>query len=114
MSGYAWSGGGRGIVRVDVSADNGETWTTAELGRGSEQQYGQAWAWTMWTCEVPLPERSAGPQGGPVKLVCKAVDESMNVQPDTAKGIWNLRGILNNSWHRLSAQVASDRDEDDD
>ena len=31
VSGYAYSGGGRRIVRVDVSADGGESWTTAEL-----------------------------------------------------------------------------------
>jgi hypothetical protein len=31
VKGYAWSGGGQGIIRVDVSADGGETWHTAEL-----------------------------------------------------------------------------------
>lgn len=31
VHGYAWSGGGRGIVRVDVSADGGKTWQVASL-----------------------------------------------------------------------------------
>lgn len=31
VKGYAWSGGGQGIIRVDVSADGGKTWHTAEL-----------------------------------------------------------------------------------
>lgn len=31
VKGYAFSGGGRKIIRVDVSADGGKTWTTAEL-----------------------------------------------------------------------------------
>lgn len=26
VKGYAWSGGGRDIIRVDVSADGGKTW----------------------------------------------------------------------------------------
>ena len=26
VQGYAWSGGGRDIIRVDVSADGGKTW----------------------------------------------------------------------------------------
>jgi hypothetical protein len=26
VKGWAWSGGGRGIVRVDVTADGGKTW----------------------------------------------------------------------------------------
>ena len=31
VSGWAFSGGGHGIIRVDVSADQGKTWTSAEL-----------------------------------------------------------------------------------
>ena len=31
VQGYALAGGGRAVVRVDVSADGGETWITAEL-----------------------------------------------------------------------------------
>jgi len=31
VKGYAWSGGGQGIIRVDVSADGGKTWHTANL-----------------------------------------------------------------------------------
>ena len=31
VKGYAWSGGGQGIIRVDVSADGGKTWHDAEL-----------------------------------------------------------------------------------
>jgi sulfite oxidase len=38
VKGYAWSGGGRGIVRVDVSSDGGATWHTAEL-RKPDQEY---------------------------------------------------------------------------
>ena len=37
VQGYAYSGGGRGIVRVDVSGDGGKTWKTARLTDGSEQ-----------------------------------------------------------------------------
>lgn len=31
VAGYAYSGGGRGIQRVDVSLDGGKTWTVAQL-----------------------------------------------------------------------------------
>jgi sulfite oxidase len=34
LQGYAYSGGGRGIVRVDVSVDGGNTWVTGNLGGG--------------------------------------------------------------------------------
>ena len=31
VKGYAYSGGGRGIVRVDVTADGGKSWVVARL-----------------------------------------------------------------------------------
>ena len=31
VRGYAYSGGGRNIIRVDVSADNGQTWHVATI-----------------------------------------------------------------------------------
>ena len=31
VRGYAYSGGGRNIVRVDVSADKGQTWHAATI-----------------------------------------------------------------------------------
>ena len=41
LQGWAWSGGGRGIARVDVSAD-GHTWTEAELQRPEGQTPGRS------------------------------------------------------------------------
>lgn len=38
VSGYAWSGGGRGIIRVEVSADGGKTWHSAELEQEKTQE----------------------------------------------------------------------------
>ena len=37
MRGYAWSGGGQPVVRVDVSGDAGSTWTVARLVEGAGQ-----------------------------------------------------------------------------
>lgn len=54
VSGYALAGGGREIIRVDVSADDGKTWRAAKLlpvPEGMEQGYRKNWAWRHW--EVP-------------------------------------------------------------
>jgi len=107
LRGYAWSGGGRGIVRVDVSADGGNTWHQAELGQGQEQPLDQAWAWTLWEAEVPLAADNLE-AGAKVELVCKATDAAYNAQPQHVAGIWNLRGILNNAWHRVHLDVKAD------
>ncbi len=59
MRGYAWSGGGNGIVRVDVSADRGATWHTAKLQKVPQGE-GRRWAWSLWEAEVPVPESADG------------------------------------------------------
>jgi len=100
-SGFAWSGGGRGIVRVDVSADGGKTWITADLGAGSEQNMTRAWAWTFWEASVPVPEELRGKE---VTLLCRATDSSYNTQPERPEPIWNLRGLNCNCWHQVSVK----------
>lgn len=86
VRGYAYSGGGRGIVRVDVSADGGKSWTSAQLKEGSEQPLTRAWAWTFWEADVPLPPEAEAK--GAVEVVCKATDAAYNVQPEKLDGIW--------------------------
>lgn len=99
VRGIAWSGGGRGIIRVDVSADGGKNWTTAELQEGADQHPTRAWAWTFWEAEVPMPEGSKA--GDKIELCCKATDSAYNTQPEDPAHIWNLRGLNNNSWSKV-------------
>ncbi|XP_046731150.1 sulfite oxidase, mitochondrial isoform X1 [Silurus meridionalis] len=107
VKGYAWSGGGREVVRVDVSLDGGKTWHVAKLQSSEEIESsapspppGRAWAWKLWEIEIPLPE---GAQE--LEVVCKAVDSSYNTQPDSVAPIWNLRGVLTNAWHQVRVKV---------
>ncbi|KAL7257107.1 hypothetical protein ACSBR1_010941 [Camellia fascicularis] len=76
VKGYAVSGGGRGIERVDVSIDGGRTWVEAS-------RY-----------------QKAG-----IPYIADNVDTAANVQPENVETIWNLRGILNTSWHRVRVRV---------
>ena len=94
--GWAWSGGGRRIVRVEVSPDGGQTWVEAEMGPGHDQPSGRAWAWTLWRAKGVVP-----PSQGPREFCVRAVDESFQVQPETPRAVWNLRGIINHSVHRV-------------
>ena len=100
-AGWAWSGGGRSIVRVDVTGDGGDTWATAKLTEGSQQKAGRAWAWTFWECEV----KAVVGQDGHVHLASKALDQCLNVQPEECRHIWNVRGLGNNSWYRATLAV---------
>jgi len=103
MKGWAFSGGGRGIARVEVSAD-GQNWTSAELHRPPNQALGRTWAWTFWTAHLPLAESLAKP-GKALTVMCKAVDAQYNVQPESIDSIWNIRGVLCNSWHRVRVMI---------
>lgn len=110
VKGYSWSGGGRNIIRVDVSVDAGKTWTPAELNEsGKRQRYNRAWAWTPWELDVEVPPGTTS-----LDISCKAVDSSYNVQPDTIAPIWNMRGVLNNAWHRVKVTIVEEKEEEDE
>lgn len=104
VKGYAFSGGGRGIIRVDVSADGGKTWIDAKLKPNGQTPY-TSYSWTLWEAYVPLPKGVSE-----TVLIAKAVDVSYNVQPDTVEGIWNLRGVLSNAWHRVNVKLVKGAD----
>ena len=118
VEGYAFSGGGRKIVRVDVSADEGRTWHQAELLKDEVQGY-KSWAWTRWTWRVPREVVEGNESGGGGGFVVKAVDEVYNTQPERYEPQWNFRGNLTSGWHRVECPKrrtrsarASERDED--
>ena len=66
----------------------------------------QAWAWTLWSVDLELPAEVVA--GGQAELVCKAVDSACNQQPSDVGHVWNVRGILNNAWHRVGIELASE------
>ncbi|KAL6623168.1 hypothetical protein ACP70R_033047 [Stipagrostis hirtigluma subsp. patula] len=99
VAGYALSGGGRGIERVDISTDGGKSWFDAQRYQKEDVPYvagditSDKWAWVLFKTVVDVK--------GDTEIVAKAVDSSANVQPETVQSIWNLRGILNTCWHRV-------------
>jgi len=103
VKGWAYSGGGRGIVRVEVSADGGKTWQVAELGQGSQQKLTRAWAWTFFKTTVSVP---ADLKGSGTEIICKATDAAYNTQPEQGRSVWNIRGICNSSWHRVPVHIS--------
>lgn len=94
IEGYCYSGGGRRVIRVDVSADGGVTWNQAKL-LSDEAKGAKTWAWQRWRWVVP--RREAGKC-----FVVKAIDETYNTQPNEYEPTYNFRGNLTNSWHRVA------------
>lgn len=88
VRGYAVPGGSRGpVVKVEVSADEGSSWTQAEIEEGRD---GGKWSWVLWKVEIDV---SAGTGR---RLVCRARDRGGNEQPRRSQ--WNLRGVGYNGW----------------
>uniref|UniRef100_A0A182NC90 sulfite oxidase n=1 Tax=Anopheles dirus TaxID=7168 RepID=A0A182NC90_9DIPT len=102
VKGYAWSGGGSEIVRVDLSADGEKTWIVAKLDE-TEQGTGPGrhWSWSLWSAQIPVPSG----QKGSIEIVAKAVDSNYNTQPESFANIWNLRGVVGNAYSRVKLNV---------
>jgi sulfite oxidase len=92
--GYAISGG-RPIVRVDVTLDGGASWRQATL-LGREDR----WTWRCWELALELPP-------GAHTLAVRAWDSAANTQPEDARALWNVKGYMNNAWHRVRFGVGT-------
>jgi len=84
------SGGGRKIIRMEVSFNEGESWELATL-RAIEKptEYGRYWCWMFW--ELPT---TVGALAGSRELWCRGWDEGQNTQPERLT--WNLMGMMSN------------------
>ena len=92
VQGVAWTGEGR-IVSVEVSPDEGRTWSRAQL-TGDDIPY----AWRMWKYDW----RPARP--GSYVLLCRATDDRGHLQPERSP--WNPSGFLWNGWYRVTVTVS--------
>lgn len=94
VQGYATAGGSRSVERVDVSADDGATWTTATLSESDKAP----WTWRFWEARLELPE-------GVHTITARAWDSAANTQPEDPRRIWNFKGYMNNAWDRVTVKV---------
>lgn len=73
IAGYAVSGGGRGIERVDISVDGGKTWVEAHRYQKSNVPYvsdgaqSDKWAWVLFEATLDIPSNA--------EIVVKAVSK---------------------------------------
>mmetsp|Transcript_11234 Transcript_11234/g.24174 ORF Transcript_11234/g.24174 Transcript_11234/m.24174 type:complete len:898 (+) Transcript_11234:158-2851(+) len=98
MRGYAYSGGGRKVTRVEVSFDGGKKWELCEVERPEEKfshttKYGRYYCWVFWALKIKAI-RLLETAMGAGEVMCRAWDESNNTQP--AVLTWNLMGMGNN------------------
>ena len=114
IKGVAWSGGGKGIVRVEVSIDGGKTFTETDLYKPIKERRNHEWSWTQFSKRIPLPEevQKRLKKGETVKIdICsKALNSDFNVQPETMEPYWNPRGVAINHWYHVTLTLDPNRE----
>jgi len=99
VAGYAYTGGGRMISRVEVSVDGGINWELVDLDRKEQpNDYGMYWCWTWWSFKLKVADLV-----GCKEIMCRAWDESNNCQP--MNPTWNLMGMGNNQCFRIKVHL---------
>jgi len=92
VEGRAWSGWAP-VDAVDVSVDQGQTWSSATLEPAPDRWGWARWSWT-WEASV-----------GNYTLTARASDASGRSQPVDAP--WNRGGFANNLVQRVAVTVIS-------
>ena len=89
VRGYAVPQGNQGpVVLVEVSVDNCNSWTTAEILECSKDK--GKWSWALWKATLHLE------RGERVSIYSRAVDKGGNTQSSSPQ--WNLRGVAYNGY----------------
>ncbi len=91
IAGFAWAGESF-ITKVEVSKDNGSTWTLARLGKERER-----YAWQSFEHEFTITKP------GSYLLMARATDDKGNVQPVSPN--WNPSGYLWNVIDKVRVNV---------
>ncbi|KAK0629757.1 hypothetical protein B0T17DRAFT_506282 [Bombardia bombarda] len=110
--GYAYAGGGKRVTRLEVTLDQGKTWTLANITYPEDQyrlapenevlfggRLDMSWreacfCWCFWDLDIPLSDL-----GDAKDVMIRAMDDSMMVQPRDM--YWSVLGMMNNPWFRV-------------
>ncbi|KAJ1719580.1 hypothetical protein LPJ53_005686 [Coemansia erecta] len=131
--GYALSGGGRAVDRVEVSLDDGTTWDLAQVycinaKNGSSISASSSssssstdggtnnsdissdssqrnWAARQWSWVLWSYQIESVPPN--FTITCRAWDSGGNTQPSAA--VWNYRGVMNNAVFRVHPQLVASK-----
>ncbi len=98
IRGYAYSGGGRKVTRVEISLDGGLKWHLCDCSYPEERMShapsnGKYWCWMFWEYTVDKFE-FLNVASGSREIRCRAWDCASNTQPKDIT--WNLMGMGNN------------------
>ncbi|KAH0492035.1 hypothetical protein TgHK011_007002 [Trichoderma gracile] len=116
IEGYAYTGGGRRITRVEITLDDGETWKLCDI-RYPEDLYrmypihnhpyfgsldlsttDMSFSWCFWKVEVDVKSLLGDRDAGFVAV--RAMDEALSIMPRDM--YWNATSMMNSWWFRVA------------
>ncbi|OSD00775.1 hypothetical protein PYCCODRAFT_1453186 [Trametes coccinea BRFM310] len=105
VRGYAFTGGGDRVDRVELSLDGGQSWRYCFRHFVEEPlRHGEKyWTWLFWSCDVMVSDLVNA-----FEIIVRAQDGRKNFQPEHIT--WNLSGMLNNAWYRVRPQIIIDEE----
>lgn len=90
IKGYAYTGGGKKVIRAEISLDGGVTWEGGVVRHPeTPTEYGRYWCHALWSFDVAVSRLISAKE-----VCCRAWDSHMNTQPNHLT--WNVMGMLNN------------------
>ncbi|CAG8603506.1 3283_t:CDS:2 [Scutellospora calospora] len=110
IKGYAYTGGGHKVTRVEISLDGGKKWLLANLTQPELEHPAvlnrginpipRFWCWSFWSISVPLYSFIRCEE-----IAVRAWDASHNTQPQ--EPTWNVMGMMNNCHFRVKVNTVS-------
>lgn len=92
LKGWAYSGGGRFPIRVEVSGDGGSIWYEVPWENMSTKYY---YAWRLWEMDLPVDAE------GWLEFLVRTWDNALNTQPTFVRSAWNWDLHVTSSCHRI-------------
>ncbi|KAJ3503877.1 hypothetical protein NMY22_g18098 [Coprinellus aureogranulatus] len=92
LRGWAYSGGGNWVERVEVSADGGSIWYAVPEEDMTDKHYH---AWRLWKIDVPVEAE------GWLEFCVRTWDSSNNTEPTYVRSAWNWDLHVTSSAHRI-------------
>jgi DMSO/TMAO reductase YedYZ molybdopterin-dependent catalytic subunit len=102
VTGYAHTGGGRSLARIEISGNGGKTWEQVRPLEQKLTEAGQLWAWVRFNHVLSYFD----PRAPDAEIVVRAWDCAANTQPDWPQ--WNYTGMLNNHLYRVKVKPTAD------
>ncbi|KAF5340084.1 hypothetical protein D9758_013143 [Tetrapyrgos nigripes] len=92
LKGWAYSGGGNWVQRVEVSNDGGSVWYAVPEENMTQKHYH---AWRLWKIDLPTDAE------GWLEFCVRTWDSSNNTEPTFVRSAWNWDLHVTSSCHRI-------------